>query len=122
MKPETSVHPPSGARFQRSARAAMLLTLLMAVVLPIAALIDQLGSRTLDDYSNTMYTAHGISASSGEIYVLLYIAAGFSIACWLIALTSVWTRRRRARASVVVAIVVSARVARRLCMATGYAT
>ena len=120
MKPETSVHPPAGARFQRSALAAMLLTLLMAVVLPIAALIDQLCTRTLDDYSNTMYAAHGVSASSGEIYVLLYIAAGFSIASWLIALTSVGTRRKWARASVIVAIVVSALIAGTLFMATEY--
>jgi len=119
MKPETSVHPPGGARFQTSALAATL-TLLMAVVLPIAALIDQLGTRTLDDYSNSMYAAHGISASPGEIYVLLYVAAGFGIAFWLIALTSVWTRRKWARASVIAAIVVSALIAGTLFMATEY--
>src|SRR5699024_6547144 len=120
MKPETSVHPPAGARFQRSALAAMLLTLLMAVVPPIAALIDQLGTRTLDDYSNSMYAAHGISASPGEIYVLLYVAAGFGIAFWLLALTSMWARRKWARASVIAAMVANALIAGTLFMGTEY--
>lgn len=62
----------------RALQAAAALALLLAV----AALIDQLSGRTLAAHTVAMYRGHGVEVDPNLPYVMTYLAAGVLVVLW----------------------------------------
>jgi hypothetical protein len=100
--------------------ALVLLAVVLAAVLAIAALVDQVGGRSLMQHATALYAPHGKDADSGLMYGLLYSIAATGILFWLLVLRSVRTRSRWAVALTAAVTTIGAALAMLLLGAREY--
>jgi hypothetical protein len=83
---------------------AVTAAIALSVVLVVAALIDQIGGRSLAEHATAMYAPYGKAPSSGLLYGLLYTVAVVSALLWLVVLRPA---RRGGRSAPVLAVVMT---------------
>lgn len=112
-----TTRPSSRARGPLLATA---LATILTAVLPLAALIDQRGSRSLESYSVSMYETYDVHPDPGLIYGLLYAVAAVAAVVWLLALLVAWSGRRWTATAVITATVLTALQATTLLSVSEY--
>src|ERR1044072_8604869 len=83
---------------------AVLAAIALSVVLVVAALIDQVGGRSLAAHATDMYAPYGKQPSSGLLYGLLYTVAVVGALLWSVVLRPA---RRAGRSAPVLAVVLT---------------
>lgn len=110
--------PPSSR--SGAAVGSLLAALGLSVALAAAALVDQLGARTLMDHASDVYASHGKEPGAGLMYGLVYTVAVVGVLLWLGALAAARSGRRGASWAAVGATVVVAALAVTLLAASEY--
>jgi hypothetical protein len=90
-----------------AAVGSLLAALGLSVALAVAALVDQLGARTLRDHTSDLYASHGKEPGAGLMYGLVYTVAVVGVLLWLGAL-AVAGRRARSWGAAGAAVVMAA--------------
>ena len=120
-KRSTSLHAPEPAtRDWRGAARAVTLAVALSAVLVVAAIIDQAGGRSLADHAAAIYAPYGKQPDPSLLYGLVYTVAAVGALLWLLAIRSVWSRRRSAPVLTVVVTTITAGLALLLLVTTEY--
>ena len=91
-----------------------------SVVLVVAAIIDQAGSRSLADHVTAMYAPYGKRPDPNLLYGLVYTVAAVGALLWLPVIRAVRSRRRSAPVLAVVVTTITAALALLLLASTEY--
>jgi hypothetical protein len=105
---------------QSLSERAIVAAVALSVVLVVAAVVDQVGGRTLVEHATAMYASHGKQPSSGLLYGLLYTVAVLGALLWLVVLRPARNRRRSAPVLAVVMTVLTAALALLLLVSAEY--
>jgi hypothetical protein len=105
---------------QSLSERAITAAIAFSVVLVIAAVIDQVGGRSLAEHAAAMYAPHGKQPSSGLLYGLLYTVAVLGGLLWLTVLRPARKGRRSAAVLAVVMTVITAALALLLLVSAEY--
>jgi hypothetical protein len=105
---------------QSLSERAIVAAVALSVVLAVAAVIDQVGARTLVDHATAVYAPHGKQPSSGLLYGLLYTVAVLGALLWLVVLRPARNHRRSAPVLAVVMTVLTAALALLLLASAEY--
>ena len=104
----------------RAAARAVELAIALSAVLAVAAIIDQVGGRSLADHVTAMYAPYGKRPDPNLIYGLVYAVAAVGALLWLLVVRAVRSRRRSASVLAVVVTVITAALALLLLGASEY--
>lgn len=117
---ETPSVPSAATGGGRSAGYAVAVALALSVVVAVAAIVDQVGGRTLIEHADAMYASSGKQPSASLLYGVVYTVAVVDAALWLLVLRVARSRRRSAAALAVIVTVISASLALLLLASTEY--
>ncbi|HEY9410848.1 MAG TPA: hypothetical protein VIP77_14805 [Jiangellaceae bacterium] len=109
---------PTGRR--RSAGYAVVVAVALSVVVAVAAIVDQVGGRTLIEHADATYASSGKQPSASLLYGLMYTVAVVDAALWLLVLRVARSRRRAAGVLAVIVTAISASLAALLLVSTEY--
>ncbi len=88
---KTSAGPSVG---RQSARPAAYTSVVLAAVLAIVALADQLGPGNLGEHADAIYASDGVDASPAVLYGLLYAVSAIAVILWLCVVRTTRARSR----------------------------
>ncbi|HEX5086932.1 MAG TPA: hypothetical protein VFV89_03930 [Nocardioides sp.] len=115
-----SVAPRRSSSRAGAAIGSLLGALGLSLALALAALVDQLGARTLMDHATDVYASHGKEPGAGLMYGLVYTVAVVGALLWLGVLAVAWSGRRAASWAAVGSTVVVGALAVTLLAASEY--
>ncbi|WP_350273881.1 hypothetical protein [Kribbella sp. HUAS MG21] len=104
----------------RPGRGTAWLAVGLSLVLAVAAIVDQAGSRSLFDHSVSVYAPYGKEVQSGTVCGLVYAAAAFNALLWLGAAALARTPRPLALGAAAVATLLTLTTALLLLFITEY--
>jgi len=112
--------PEPATRNWPAAARAVKLAVALSAVLVVAAVIDQVGGRSLADHATAVYTPYGKRADPNLLYGLVYTVAAAGAVLWLLVLRGVQSRGRSAPILTVVVTTLTAVLALFLLGTTEY--
>ena len=97
-----------------SERVATVAAVALSAALGLAAIVDQIGGRSLADHASATYAPYGNDPSAGLLYGLVYSIAAVDLLLFLVVL------RRRTRVMAIVTVLVTASLALTLLFVREY--
>jgi heme/copper-type cytochrome/quinol oxidase subunit 4 len=117
---EARPRPPATTRDRRGAARAATAAAVLSAVLPLAALVDQVGMRSLADHAAALDAPSGTRPDPGLLYGLVYSVAVVEVSLWLLATRAVRSRRPSATVLAVAATTITVSLAVLLLVSREY--
>ena len=115
------LHPPAPTtRNWPAAARAVKLAVALSAVLVVAAIIDQIGTRSLADHVTAVYAPYGKRPDPNLLYGLVYTVAAAGALLWLVVIRAVRSRRRSAPVLAIVVTTITTALALLLLVSTEY--